>query len=189
MRHRKSRGLLNRFTSWRKATVLSLVKNLLIHQSIRTSLSRAKAARPLAERLIWQAKRNTLAAKREAFRILGEHSLVKLLFTEIGPRFNNRQSGFTRIIKLGRRRGDDAEVVILELTQIQKKEKKVHRKEKEAKPEEKPEAEPIKEKPAPEKKKAEPAVAVKEKPPITQKPPKKFLRGLRNIFKKERDSL
>jgi large subunit ribosomal protein L17 len=188
MRHRKSRGFLNRFTSWRQATLLSLAKNLLIHQSIRTSLSKAKAARPLAERLISQAKRNTLAAKREAFRILGEHALVKVLFDEIGPRFSNRQSGFTRIINLGRRRGDDAEIVILELTEIKKKEKKVHKKEKETKPQEQPEAGPIKEKPAPEKK-TETAAAVKEKPPITKKPTKKFLGGLRNIFKKERDSL
>ena len=191
MRHRKARNLLNRFTSWRKATLVSLARSLLLHQSIKTTMHKAKSAKPLIEKLISLAKRNTLAAKRQAFRILGDHSLVKLLFTEIAPRFANKQSGFTRIINLGARRGDNAQIAILELTEIKKKEVRKHKKEKEVKPEEekrteRPEA--IKEKPV-EEKKPEPRVAVKERPPITKRPAKKFLGGLRNIFKKERDAL
>jgi len=188
MRHKKARNLLNRFTSWRRATLISLTKSLLLHQSIKTSIHKAKVVKPLVEKLISQAKRNTLDAKRRAFRILGDHALVNLLFKEIAPRFSNKQGGYTRIINLGVRRGDNAQLVILELTQIQKKEKKIHKKEKEVKPEEGKKTEEIKEKPSEEKKPQSP-VAVKEKPPLTKKPSKKFLGGLKNIFKKERGPL
>lgn len=188
MRHRKKRLQLNRFTSWRKATLISLTKNLLIQQSIKTTLHKAKAAKPLIEKIISLAKLNTLVAKREAFRILGDHKLVALVFNEIGPRFSKNQGGYTRIINLNRRRGDDALVVILELTEIKKKEAKRPKKGKETKPAEEKKTEITKEKPV-EQKKPEVATAVKEKPPITKKPTKNFLGGLRNIFKKERDSL
>ena len=123
MRHKKQRNLLNRFTSWRKSTLYSLARSLLIHQRIRTTLHRAKAVRPLAEKLISLAKLNTLAAKRQAAKILNDHQLVSMLFSDIGPRFAKRQSGYTRIINLGVRRGDDAKLVIFELTEI--KEKKI----------------------------------------------------------------
>ncbi len=177
---------MNRFTSWRKSTLISLAKNLIIRQRIKTLLRKAKAVKPLVEKLISLAKQNDLAAKRQAAAILNEHRLVSLLFREIGPRFSKRQGGYTRIIRLGARRGDNAQVVILELTEI--KEKKITgkpKKEKEAKPKE--EAKP--EKPIEEKKPETPSIPVKERPPINQKPTKKFLGGLRNIFKKERDAL
>lgn len=175
MRHAKARYQLNRFSSWRRATLHSLAKNLLIHQSIKTTKNRAKAVRPLVEKLITLSKLNTLFARRQAYKILGEHKLVTLLFTDLGPRFNHKSGGYIRILDLGRRRGDDAEMVILELTEIKKKEPRKPVKEKEVKPEkeEKPKTE----------------TAVKEKPPSTKKPAKKFLGGLRNIFKKERDAL
>lgn len=187
MRHKKKRLQLNRFTSWRQATLRSLTQSLLINQSIKTSLHRAKATRPQVEKLITLAKENTLAAKRQANQILNDHELVSLLFNDIGPRFVNRVGGYTRIINLGVRRGDNAKRVIFELTEIKKKEKRIPKKE--AKPEEEGKKEVVKEKPI-EEKKHEGPVAVKEKPPITKKPTKKFLGGLRNIFKKERrDSL
>lgn len=178
MRHRKSRLQLNRFTSWRKATLISLAKNLLIHQSIKTTKIKAQAAKPLIEQLISLAKLNTLTAKRQAYKILGNHREVSLLFNDIAPRFNNRLGGYTRVLNLGPRRGDNAELVILELTEIKKKEKKIPKEEikAEVKPEEKKE------------KKPKPEVGVK-KPPITKKPFKRFLGGVRGIFKKERDSL
>jgi len=187
MRHRLKRLQLNRNTSWRKATLKSMARSLLIHQSIKTTKIKAKAVKPLADRLISLAKLNTLSARRRAFSILGEHRLVSLLFNDIGPRFKDRIGGYSRIIGLGARRGDNAELVILELTEIKKKELKKPKKEKETKVEEAPQA--VSEKPpqAPEKPKT--AVAVKERPPITKKPAKKFLGGLRNIFKKERDFL
>lgn len=187
MRHKRARLQLNRFTSWRKATLKGLARNLLIRQSIRTTAAKAKAAKPLAEKLISLAKLNTLSAKRTAFKMLGDHRLVSLLFGDIGPRFTNRTGGYTRILNLGVRRGDNAKLVIWELTEIKKKEIKKPKKEKEVKPEEKEAVVP--EKPSAGEQKPKTGVATKEKPPIVKKPSKKFLGGLRNIFKKERDSL
>ncbi len=176
MRHAKAKHQFNRFTSWHKATLKGLARSLVIHQSIRTTKAKAKAVQPLIERLITLAKTNTLFAKRQAYKVLGEHKLVSLLFSDIGPRFANRIGGYTRAIGLGIRRGDSAQMVILELTEIKKKEKhKVSKKEEHKKDEVKTE---------------KPAVGeVKEKPPVTQKPAKKFLGGIRNIFKKKSDSL
>jgi len=190
MRHAKRRLQLNRFTSWRKATLRSLVISLLTYQSIRTTKSKALALTPLIGKVISLAKRNTLASKRSAFKILGDHRLVAMLFNEIGPRFANRTSGYSKIINLSKRRGDDAKLVILELTEIKKKERKPAKKEKLEKPEEAlPKSETVKEKPSETQKPEGKSVSVKEKPPITKKPTKNFLGGLRNIFKKERDSL
>lgn len=180
MRHRKSRLRLNRFTSWRKATLISLAKNLLIHQSIKTTKIKAQAVKPLVDKLISLAKLNTLTAKRQAYKILGNHRQVSLLFNDIAPRFNNRVGGYTRLLNLCPRRGDNAELVILELSEIKKKEKKIPKKEikAEIKLEEKKE------------KKLSAKLEVK-KSLITKKPFKRFLGGIRDIFKfkKERDSL
>ena len=190
MRHKNKKLQLNRFTSWQDATIKSLARNLVIYETMRTTLHRAKAVRPLAEKLISLAKSNTLSAKREAFRILGDHKLVALLFNEIGPRFAKRASGYTRIINLGRRRGDDAKIVIFELTELKPKVKKV-KKAKEVKEKGAEEAVEVSpEAAAGEEKKTETREdAVKEKPPVSKKPSKKFLGGIRSIFKKERDSL
>jgi len=192
MRHAKKRLQLSRFTSWHEATIKSLVRNVVIHQSIKTTLTRAKASRQIIEKLITLAKENTLFARRQAQKVLGEHKLVNLLFNEIGPRFSKRNSGFTRIIGLGRRRGDDAEMVIFELTEIKKKEAKKAKTAKEAKvqptqqADEKPEEKSVKEK-SPEEKK--PEATVKENPAKDKKPQKKFIGGIRNIFRKKSDSL
>lgn len=188
MRHKKKRLQLNRFTSWQEATIKSLARNLLVYESMRTTLHRAKAVRPLAEKLVALAKANTLSAKREAFRVLGDHKLVSSLFNEIGPRFSKRASGFTRIINLGKRRGDDAQIVIFELTELKPKVKKV-KKSKEVKEKGSEEAQAPTAEEAREEKKVETHEAAKEKPPVSKKPSKKFLGGIRNIFKKERDSL
>ena len=186
MRHKKSRSLNNRFTSWRKSTLKSMARNALIYQSIKTSPQKAKAARPLIEKLITLAKSNTLAAKRKAFSILGSHDLVSLLFNEIGPRFTKRQGGYVRIIRLGVRRGDNAQLAILELTEIKKKEIKKTKKEvkkEEQIPQKAGETHVEEAKPRTD-------TAVKEeKHTETKKPSRKFMGGIRNIFKKERDSL
>lgn len=173
MRHAKARHQLNRFTSWRKATLKSLARNLLIQQSIKTTEARAKAVQPFIEQLITLAKLNTLFAKRRAYTILGDHKLVSLLFSDMAERFNHRVGGYTRILRIGKRRGDNAEMAILELTEIKKKEKRKVPKKEEVKVE-KPQGTP--EKP-------------KERPPQEKKPTKKFLGGIRSIFKKERDAL
>ncbi len=191
MRHKKRRLQLNRFTSWKVATLKSLARNLLVHESMRTTLHRAKAVRPLVEKLISLAKANTLSAKREAFAILGDHKLVSVLFNEIGPRFAKRASGYTRMIYLAKRRGDDAKIVIFELSELKPKVKKV-KKVKEVKPEEikqTTQEAPVAEAAVEEKKPRAAEASLKEKPPVTKKPSKKFLGGIRNIFKKERDSL
>jgi len=195
MRHSKKRLQLGRFGAWRRATLASLARSLFIHQSIRTTKSRAKAAQPLIEKLISLAKENNLAARRRAFKGLQDHSLVNLLFNDIAPRFSARPGGYTRVLGLGPRRGDNAEMAVLELVEIKKKEKKSAKKAKapEAQAQlEKSKAVPEKpaatEKPA-EEKKPEARPKEKEKPPIKKEPSKKFLGGLRSIFKKERDSL
>jgi large subunit ribosomal protein L17 len=186
MRHRKTKYSLNRVTSWRKSTIISIVKNLLKFQKITTTDIRAKACRPLAESLISLARKNTLDGRRRAFKILGEHSLVSLLFEDIGPRFKKRGSGFTRILKIAKRRGDNAQMVVFELTEI-KENKKIKPVKVEKASHQEP-GQPLKEKPEQEPK-AQPETKISEKPPVVKKPTKKFLGGIRNIFKKERDSL
>jgi len=190
MRHKKRRLQLNRVTSWHKATLNSLVRNLLIYESMRTTLHRAKAVRSLAEKLISLAKTNTLSAKREAFSILGDHKLVATLFNEIGPRFAKRVSGFTRIVNLAKRRGDDASMVVFELTELKPKVKKIKKAKEIREKDAEDAADVAASAQANEKKQVEiHEGAVKEKPPVTKKPAKKFLGGIRGIFKKERDSL
>jgi large subunit ribosomal protein L17 len=140
------------------------------------------------------AKKDTLAHKRIAFETLGDHRLVRLLFSDIAPRFNDRSSGFIRILHVGMRRGDDAPLAILELTQIKEKKKKPKAKKQAAEAaEQKPEA--PRQKSAEEAKPVvEKAVAVEKTPEkhkqvLPKKPAKKFFGGIRSIFKKERDSL
>ncbi len=189
MRHAKKRMQLGRFTSWHDATIKSLAKNMISCQSIKTTLARAKASRSLVEQLITLGKQNTLFARRQAQVVLGEHKLVHLLFADIAPRFAKRNSGFTRIIGLGKRRGDNAEMVIFELTELKKKEAKKAKGQKAAK-----EHPAVESAPAPEKKpaleqKKEAKVVLKETPIDAKKPPKKFMGGIRQIFKKKSDSL
>ena len=106
MRHKKRKQRLNRFTSWRKSTLIAIAKSLLIKQRVVTTKTKAKAARRLAEKLVSLAKKNNLAAMRKAYSVIQDHRLVAMLFKQIAPRFEKRNSGFTRIIPLGRRRGD-----------------------------------------------------------------------------------
>lgn len=188
MRHAKKRYQLGRFTSWHDATIKSLAKNMIICQSIKTTLTRAKASKQMVEKLIRLAKDDTLFARRQAQRILGEHKLVNLLFKDIGPLFAKRSSGFTRIIPLGNRRGDDAQMVIFELTELKKKEPKQAKKTKEAKAAEPRDTQESLEEKAPEQKK-EIKTPAKETPVDQKKPQKKFMGGLRTIFRKKSDSL
>ncbi|MDP2938073.1 MAG: 50S ribosomal protein L17 [Candidatus Omnitrophota bacterium] len=192
MRHANVKLQLNRRTSWRKATLVSLAKALIIHQRIKTTKAKAKAVKPLIEKLISLGKNNSLFAKRQAYRILGDHKLVSLFFKEVAPRFANRIGGYTRILSLGSRLGDNAQLVILALTEIKEKRPKkpkvgAQTKEAEKKPEILKEGLP-KEQP-PEEKEPKAEIAIKEKPPISKKSTKKFLGGLRGIFKRGRDSL
>ena len=184
MRHKQKKIQLNRFSSWRKATLISLAKNLIIHQSIRTTKIKASAVQPFVEKLITMAKKNTLSDKRQAYKFIGDHKLVSILFNNIGPRFTKREGGYTRIINLGFRRGDGAQVAILELTEIEKKEPKENKKKKGTKDEKtKVDGETVIED------KIKTETKDSEKPSAVKKPPKNFLGGIKNIFKKEKDSL
>ncbi|PIQ90501.1 MAG: 50S ribosomal protein L17 [Candidatus Omnitrophica bacterium CG11_big_fil_rev_8_21_14_0_20_41_12] len=189
MRHAKKRMQLGRFTSWHDATIRSLAKNMIICQSIKTTLTRAKASKQMVDKLVTLAKKNTLFARRQAQKVLGEHKLVNLLFTEIGPRFSSRSSGFTRIIPLGKRRGDDAEMVIFELTELKKKEPKKAKKAKDEKPQLAAEKTEVGHDKTTQDQKKETKAPAKVNPVDEKKPPKKFMGGLRTIFRKKSDSL
>jgi large subunit ribosomal protein L17 len=132
MRHRVKGKKLRRDTAHRRALLRNLVTSFLEKERIRTSLAKAKAARPLAEKMITLAKRNTLHARRQAARFIFGKVVVKKLFSELGPRFSERPGGYTRIVKIGPRRGDGADMAMLELigTEFKKKEKKKRLKEK-----------------------------------------------------------
>ena len=116
MRHRKKRSRLSMMTARRNATMINMVSALFTYQRIETIHARAKEVRRLAEKLITMSKDDTVTARRRAYQILNDRDLVGKLFKEIAPLCKNRTSGYTRIIQLGFRRGDGAQMAILELT-------------------------------------------------------------------------
>jgi large subunit ribosomal protein L17 len=134
MRHLVKGRKLRRTTSHRKALLRNLVTSFMEKERLKTTLAKAKEARPLAEKMITLAKKNTLHTKRQALRFLTKEKAVKKLFEEIGPRFSERPGGYTRIVKLGPRMGDGAQMAMFELigSEYKKKEKK-KKKEKETK--------------------------------------------------------
>ncbi len=117
MRHGNAGNRLSRNRSLFKATIRDLAKATLVHQRIKTTSAKAKQARKMVEKLITMGKSGTLADKRRAFAILCDHTIVSNLFNSTAPLFKNRQGGYTRIIRLSTRRGDNAQEVLLELTE------------------------------------------------------------------------
>ncbi len=116
MRHSKQRNKLSRDTGQRKALLRNLSKQLIEHERIRTTQPKAKAVKPEFEKLVTLAKRGDLHARRQAMSQLNQDKfLVHKLFEEIAPRYSGRNGGYTRIVKLGPRRSDSAEMVFLEL--------------------------------------------------------------------------
>ena len=116
MRHGKQRNKLSRDTAHRKALLRNLSREVIEHERIRTSQAKAKAVKPEVEKLITLAKRGDLHARRRALSELGQDRfVVHKLFEEIAPRYAERPGGYTRIVKLGPRRSDSAEMVYLEL--------------------------------------------------------------------------
>jgi len=115
MRHRNKVKKLGRTKSHRKATLRNLALAILTHHQIKTTLAKAKAARSVVERLITYGKKDTVHARRLAFKFLQSRDLVKKLFDEIAPTFSERDGGYTRIIKLGQRSGDGAQMAVLQL--------------------------------------------------------------------------
>ena len=127
MRHLNSGSKLGRQPAHRRATLRNLVTNVIERERITTTLRRAKATRPLVERMITLGKRDTLhTRRRQAAAYLFTPEATKKLFREIAPRFADRQGGYTRIIHAGFRIGDGAQLAILELlgSKLRKKEKK-----------------------------------------------------------------
>jgi large subunit ribosomal protein L17 len=116
MRHNVSGRKLNRSPAHRKMLYRNLVTALFRHERIQTTVPKAKEARSLAEKLITFAKRGDLHARRQAARKLTDPDVLRKLFEEIGPRYTERPGGYTRILRLsGNRKGDAAELAILEL--------------------------------------------------------------------------
>src|SRR4030042_2566013 len=129
MRHRVAGRKLSRTSEHRLAMRRNLVASLFEHETVSTTIEKAKEVKPFAEKLITLAKKGTLAARRRAISLLGNHVLVTLedgepvrkgtivgkLFSEIGPRYLDRQGGYTRIIRLSLRRvGDNGKLVLLQ---------------------------------------------------------------------------
>jgi large subunit ribosomal protein L17 len=114
MRHQKKRVKLGRKAEHRKALLANQVCSLIEHQRIRTTLAKAKAVRPLAEKMVTLGKKASIHARRTAFAVLRQKDAVKKLFDEIAPRTADRNGGYTRIVKLGQRKGDAAPIAYLE---------------------------------------------------------------------------
>ncbi len=114
MQHNRAGRKLRRTTAHRLAMFSNQLASLMTHERIQTTVSKAKELRPLAERLITVAKNDDVAARRRVYRWIPDHVTVKKVFESIAPRFVDRPGGYTRILKLGPRRGDAAEAAILE---------------------------------------------------------------------------
>src|SRR3954466_697193 len=114
MRHQKKTLKLGRTAEHRKALLANQVCSLIEHQRIKTTLAKAKAVRPLAEKMVTLGKRGSLHARRTALAVLRQKKAVKKLFDDIAPRSADRKGGYTRIIKLGARKSDSAKVAFIE---------------------------------------------------------------------------
>ncbi|MEE9224814.1 MAG: 50S ribosomal protein L17 [Bacteroidota bacterium] len=154
MRHRKKGRKLQRTASHRKALLVALSVSLLKHKKIRTTVAKAKETRRVVEKLITRAK-NTYSreqegnpkdihARRQVFRFLRDRDAVKALFADIAGKVSNRPGGYTRVVKLGQRYGDGAELAVLQLVDYSvsepaapKKTEKEKKKSKKEKPESK----------------------------------------------------
>jgi len=117
MKHRVAGRKLNRSKDHRKALFRNLVTELFRHERIKTTEAKAKAVRSKAEKLITMARRGDLHSRRLTAAYLTDPKVAWKLFHEIAPRYADRPGGYTRILKLGRRQGDGAEMVILELVE------------------------------------------------------------------------
>ena len=180
MRHQKKTIKLGRTAEHRKALLANQVCSLIEHQRIKTTLAKAKAVRPLAERMVTLGKNGSIHARRTALATLRQKNAVKKLFDDIAPRSAERNGGYTRIVKLGQRHSDSAPMAFIEWVDMAvieakpEEEKKAKRKKTEPKPK-RPEperAESIEEEPAgreeePAEKEEKPAEA-----PVTTEEPK-----------------
>jgi large subunit ribosomal protein L17 len=114
MQHNRAGRKLGRTTAHRKSLFRNQLSSLITHERIQTTLPKAKDLRPLIEKMVTLGKRGGLHARRLVLKTIPEATTVKKLFEEIAPRFQSRTGGYTRILKLGRRLGDGAEMAIIE---------------------------------------------------------------------------
>lgn len=124
MRHRNRSVKLGRTAEGRKALLSSMVSNFIEEQRIETTLAKAKMTRSLAERMVTLAKSGTLAARRHALATLHHRKHVRKLFDAIAPQYKERQGGYTRIVRLGKRGSDGSEMVILEWVNLARVDKR-----------------------------------------------------------------
>ena len=119
MRHRRKTVKLQRNASQRRALLTNLACSLIEHGRIRTTLAKAKALRPMAEKMVTLAKRGDLHARRQAIAFLRHKNIAKKLFEEVAPASKDRQGGYCRITKLGARMSDSAPMAYIEWTDIE----------------------------------------------------------------------
>jgi large subunit ribosomal protein L17 len=168
MRHQKKTIRLGRTAEHRKALLANQVCSLIEHQRIKTTLAKAKAVRPLAEKMVTLGKNGSLHARRTALAVLRQKNMVKKLFDEVAPRSTSRNGGYTRIVKLGQRKSDSASMAFIEWVDALVAEEKPDAETKEAK-----RKEPM---PSPKQKDVEPEAKAEEKEvaPAAEEPkPKK----------------
>ena len=180
MRHQKKRIKLGRTAEHRRALLANQVCSLIQHQRITTTLAKAKAVRPLAERMVTLGKNGSIHSRRTALAMLRQKRAVKKLFDDIAQRSAERNGGYTRIVKLGARKSDSARMAFIEWVDVEQvgeekpgKEKKAKRKEAEPKQQQK---KPAAEQSVPEEPKAEALAPKEEKPaalPTEEPKPKK----------------
>jgi large subunit ribosomal protein L17 len=137
MRHQNANRKLSRNTSHRRALLRNMVTSFLEHGRLMTTLPKAKEIRPLAEKMITLGKRDSLHARRQVQSYLLKDAIAKKVFDTIAPKFADRKGGYSRIIKLGNRKGDGADLAIIELLgselSVKKAERVAKAEEKEAK--------------------------------------------------------
>jgi large subunit ribosomal protein L17 len=190
MRHQKKTIKLGRTADHRRALLANQVCALIQHQRIKTTLAKAKAVRPLAERMVTLGKNGSIHARRRALAVLRQKNVVKKLFDDIARRSAERNGGYTRIVKLGARKSDSARMAFIEWVDAEhiaeekpKKEKKAKRKGPEAKPQQiTPEAG----QPTPEEPKAEAPAPKQEEP--TAAPAEESKSKKRRWFGRKSDS-
>ena len=124
MRHQKKTVRLGRTAEHRKALLANQVCALIEHQRIKTTLAKAKAVRPLAEKMVTLGKKGSIHARRNALATLRQKTAVKKLFDQVAPRSTDRNGGYTRIVRLGRRKSDSAPMAFIEWVDAQVVEEK-----------------------------------------------------------------
>jgi large subunit ribosomal protein L17 len=168
MRHQKKTIKLGRTAEHRKALLANQVCSLIEHQRIKTTLAKAKAVRPFAEKMVTLGKRGSIHARRTALATLRQKNAVKKLFDDIAPRSAERNGGYTRIVKLGRRKSDSAPMAFIEWVDAQVVEEKAA----EGKKAKQKGGEPIAKQTEPAPQPEEPATEEKEPTPAPAEEPK-----------------